>query len=77
MLSPGGIDTPFNNGKWNTDRQKKGPVNQEDEKKKKKKKQDQDPAATQGVLGNLAYLLSNVSKDGVVIPETTHTISEK
>ena len=77
MLSPGGIDTPFNNGKWNTDRQKKGPVNPEDEKKKKKKQQDHDDAASSGVLGNLAYLLSNVAKENPVIPESTHTITEK
>ena len=76
MLSPGGIDTPFNNGKWNPDRQKKSPLEMLDDRKKKKRYVAVDPAS-QEVLGNLAHLLSNVARDGSTISASTSTFVEK
>ena len=74
MLSPGGIDTPFNNGKWNADQRKKPPLPNEKDKRKKRLV-NVDPAS-QEVLGNLAGLLANVVQDRNTITASTHTYGE-
>ena len=73
MLSPGGIDTPFNHGNWNPDRKKKSRKDSEDEKKGKgKPSKEHVDAGTASVLGNLAHLLSNVAQDSPTDTPPSH-----
>ena len=75
MLSPGGIDTPFNHGKWNPEKKRGQEQQPAEDEKKKKKHRDTHHAESNGVLGNLAHLLSSASQNGEHGP--THTITEK